>query len=302
MAPTAQRYAARAIELWLAEAHMAEAQLRPDAADGEKGGIAPPRPPRHAPRRLAVHGRRGHQPPRALDGQRREHGWVARRREQQRRGRGVAAARHGPYHRVQPAHGQVRHSPPPAEGAPSLSPPHARSPPPPLRSPRIQSLSLELGCGLSSRGVPIEDSWKGEILPDFLFLGDRVTASDLDRLTTLRITHILNCTEDVSNFFETSSPHLRYLRIPVNDRSEAAAEMASHFPRCVEFLDECRACGGRALVHCRAGVSRSATIVIGYLMQLHRWDLKSSLHYVDKRRFVQPNSGFIQFLVGLEKE
>ena len=174
--------------------------------------------------------------------------------------------------------------------------------PSPLRSPRIQNLSLELGCGLSSRGVPIEDSWKGEILPDFLFLGDRVTASDLDRLTTLRITHILNCTEDVSNFFETSSPHLRYLRIPVNDRSEAAAEMASHFPRCVEFLDECRACGGRALVHCRAGVSRSATIVIGYLMQLQRWDLKASLHYVDKRRFVQPNSGFIQFLVGLEKE
>ena len=80
------------------------------------------------------------------------------------------------------------------------------------------------------RGVNLEDSWKGEILPGFLFLGDRcakrlcipcqpalgnvtpwrgaalsVTASDMDRLTTLEVTHIVNATEDVANFFEGSS-------------------------------------------------------------------------------------------------
>jgi len=55
------------------------------------------------------------------------------------------------------------------------------------RSPRIQSLSLELGsCSAHTRFL--EDSWRGEILPDFLFLGDRVTASDQDRLQALRIT------------------------------------------------------------------------------------------------------------------
>ena len=69
-------------------------------------------------------------------------------------------------------------------------------------SPRIQSLSLEIGASPTQRGVALEDSWKGEILDGFLFLGDRVTASDADRLETLRITHVLNATEDVSNFFE----------------------------------------------------------------------------------------------------
>ena len=153
------------------------------------------------------------------------------------------------------------------------------------------------------RGVNLEDSWKGEILPGFLFLGDRVTASDMDRLTTLEVTHILNATEDVSNFFEGSS-HLKYMRCPIKDRSEAASDIATHFDACVDFINDARASNGarrpslpppsplptptpsptqpqpqphpphpptprmagRALVHCRAGVSRSATVVIGYLM------------------------------------
>ncbi|KAL1522198.1 hypothetical protein AB1Y20_021836 [Prymnesium parvum] len=174
---------------------------------------------------------------------------------------------------------------------------------PRLGSPRIQSLNLELLSSPpgSARAVTLEESWKGEILPDFLFLGDRVTASDIDRLRTLRITHIINATEDISNFFEDESPRLAYLRCPIKDRSDAAAEMGEYFPRCASFLDECHRCGGRALVHCRAGVSRSATIVIGYLMHSKRWDLKTSVRHVDSCKFVQPNSGFIEFLLGLER-
>ena len=171
-------------------------------------------------------------------------------------------------------------------------------------SPRIQSLSLEIGASPTQRGVALEDSWKGEILDGFLFLGDRVTASDADRLETLRITHVLNATEDVSNFFEGAEAMpagLRYHRCPVKDRSDAAAEMREHFPACVEFLDGCAAGGGRALVHCRAGVSRSATLVLGYLMHHKRWDLKTCLRHVDSRRFIQPNSGFIEFLRELEQ-
>jgi predicted protein tyrosine phosphatase len=171
---------------------------------------------------------------------------------------------------------------------------------PRLGSPGIQSLSLELSSGPgSARGASLEDSWKGEILENFLFLGDRVTASDMDRLTTLQITHIVNATEDVSNFFENCG-HLQYLRCAIKDRSEAASEIAQHFPKCVEFINGCRASGGRTLVHCRAGVSRSATVVIGYLMVHCHWDLKTALRHVDERRFVQPNSGFIDWLIELE--
>jgi len=146
-----------------------------------------------------------------------------------------------------------------------------------------------------------EDSWRGEILDGFLFLGDRVTASDSDRLGALGITHILNATDDISNFY-SGSPHLHYHRCPVKDRSESAPDMALAFPDCMRFIDSCEAVSGRILIHCRAGISRSATIVIGYLMQSKKWDLRTALHFVDARRFVRASTvmgGFprVKFLV-----
>lgn len=167
----------------------------------------------------------------------------------------------------------------------------------------------------------------------------QVTASDRDRLKTLQITHILNATEDVSNFFEQEVPSLQYFRCAIKvrrpsprvwlagragphrrplpppvrshphpratarasqDHTAAADELRAQFAACAEFLESCRASGGRALVHCRAGVSRSATIVIAYLIHKERWDLKKALSHVDSRRFVQPNSGFIDFLLQFE--
>jgi len=47
------------------------------------------------------------------------------------------------------------------------------------------------------------------------------------------------------------------------------------------------------LVHCFAGVSRSATIVIAYLMQEHGLTLTDALMHVRKQRyFINPNDGF----------
>lgn len=43
-------------------------------------------------------------------------------------------------------------------------------------------------------------------------------------------------------------------------------------------------------------------MVIGYLMVSKRWPLKRALQHVDSCRFVQPNSGFMQFLINKEKD
>jgi hypothetical protein len=56
----------------------------------------------------------------------------------------------------------------------------------------------------------------------------------------------------------------------------------------------------RVYVHCMAGVSRSATIVIGYLISRHKMTVDSAhAHVKGKRRCVYPNSGFRRALVQL---
>ena len=55
------------------------------------------------------------------------------------------------------------------------------------------------------------------------------------------------------------------------------------------------------LVHCGAGVSRSATLAIGYLMRRERWSAQAALDLVRSRRsLVAPNGGFWRALCALE--
>lgn len=62
------------------------------------------------------------------------------------------------------------------------------------RSPRTQAPRLEIGENgpiptdlEGSRSADLQNSWKGEIMPGFLYLGDRMTASDMDRLATMEV-------------------------------------------------------------------------------------------------------------------
>lgn len=63
------------------------------------------------------------------------------------------------------------------------------------------------------------------------------------------------------------------------------------------------------MVHCVAGISRSATIVIGYLMKVNRYSvekvisdlIKALLKVKKKRSIVNPNKGFMMELREFEK-
>ena len=62
-----------------------------------------------------------------------------------------------------------------------------------------------------------------------------------------------------------------------------------------------REAGSKILVHCRYGISRSASTVIAYLMKKKGWNMADTLDYVVKRRdIVQPNPGFTNQLITYE--
>ena len=69
---------------------------------------------------------------------------------------------------------------------------------------------------------------------------------------------------------------------------------------CLRFIDEGQ---GGTLVVCTAGMSRSATICIAYMMKYRGYSYDQAFALAKKARFyVNPNSGFIEYLKSFEKE
>lgn len=48
--------------------------------------------------------------------------------------------------------------------------------------------------------------------------------------------------------------------------------LLDHFPLCFNFIDENRKLTN-VMVHCYAGISRSATVILGYMMKHFDWNL-----------------------------
>ena len=70
-------------------------------------------------------------------------------------------------------------------------------------------------------------------------------------------------------------------------------DIAATFEESIDFIKTAKEMGGRILVHCIAGVSRSSSVVLAYLMKEEGWDLYTAYEYAKKRRFiVKPNKGF----------
>ncbi|XP_008839988.1 dual specificity protein phosphatase 5 [Nannospalax galili] len=136
-----------------------------------------------------------------------------------------------------------------------------------------------------------------EILP-FLYLGSAYHASKCEFLANLHITALLNVSRRTS---ETCMTHLHYKWIPVEDSH--TADISSHFQEAIDFIDCVREKGGKVLVHCEAGVSRSPTICMAYLMKTKQFHLKEAFDYVKQRRsMISPNFGFMGQLLQYESE
>lgn len=73
--------------------------------------------------------------------------------------------------------------------------------------------------------------------------------------------------------------------------------------RSLSAPDAVKDCRGRVLVHCQAGISRSATICLAYLMMKKRVRLEEAFEFVKQRRsIISPNFSFMGQLLQFESQ
>ncbi|CAF0840724.1 unnamed protein product [Adineta steineri] len=137
------------------------------------------------------------------------------------------------------------------------------------------------------------------VLDNFLFLGNIQHATNRDLLQKFDIKHILNVCD--LRLGQTIHENFNVIHIPMPD--EPRTNIKQHFDRTNELLHGIYEKQERCLVHCAAGVSRSATIVLAYLMKYHHNTLKEAFYYlIEKRPQVWPNEGFLLQLIRYETE
>jgi len=126
----------------------------------------------------------------------------------------------------------------------------------------------------------------------FCFVASVDVASDEAVLQKHDITHILSTTSMKLEYFPG---RFSYEHVPIDDLP--STDITKNFEECFSFINEALLSGGKVLVHCMAGVSRSATIVIAYVMKSKAMDFKQAFDHVKScRPAICPNEGFLNQL------
>ena len=134
---------------------------------------------------------------------------------------------------------------------------------------------------------------------DGLHIGDANDAGNKGVLQAKNISVVVNCTKTLPNHFETESG-VHYLRVPIDDLP--SQDITPFFESTFAFLDEHLSKGEAVLVHCMAGISRSVTIVIAYLMRKKGLKFQEAFALVRSRRHrADPSLRFSIALLNLEK-
>ncbi|XP_054160703.1 uncharacterized protein LOC128958794 [Oppia nitens] len=128
-------------------------------------------------------------------------------------------------------------------------------------------------------------------IEDHLWLGNMCAAFDPKQLLANNVRSVLSVFDDHWKEDNRSS-EITYKQIWVDDvpREEMLTHMTTD---AFEFIRQAQESGQGILVHCHMGYSRSATVVIGYLMQKYKKPFNETIRMVQKQREIGPNEGFI---------
>jgi protein-tyrosine phosphatase len=145
----------------------------------------------------------------------------------------------------------------------------------------------------------------------FLFLGNADAAKDLALLKRHGITHIVTAAfnpDDPKESVGAEYPaEFTYHEVQIIDSSDT--DLRPHLGPCADFIRDAKQVpANRVFVHCKMGTSRSASLLLFYMMRDEGYSLRNALLHVMHERsakpdapYTHPNRGFMAMLIEQEK-
>ncbi|KZT04653.1 phosphatases II [Laetiporus sulphureus 93-53] len=146
--------------------------------------------------------------------------------------------------------------------------------------------------------TPLDDfhPQASEIVPG-LFVCDIYTATSPAVVRGLGITHVASVIKHDCPRFPKPMQHVW---VPIDDSRQA--ELLGHLDFVVEWIAQALEQKGQVMVHCVWGMSRSASVVIAYLMAVEKMPFDIACkHVISRRKVVRPNSAFMRQLKAYEQ-
>ncbi|XP_010891869.2 serine/threonine/tyrosine-interacting-like protein 1 [Esox lucius] len=137
-----------------------------------------------------------------------------------------------------------------------------------------------------------------ELLPGQLYLGDYKQAINPDVLKDLKLSALVNVSEDSSHVFEKGSPTILH----INVADSVVADLFSSFERISVFIGSCLNTGSAVLIFSNNGISRCSAVAMGFLLHHFKYTLRESWeHVLQCKTNIRPNRGFVQQLSDWEQ-
>jgi atypical dual specificity phosphatase len=140
------------------------------------------------------------------------------------------------------------------------------------------------------------------IMNNFIYLGGVHSIRNPFQLRQLGITHVLNTAKGLKlDLNALLANNIKLCCLHAKDKKSYNIRM--DFEKAFAFINEAAAQRGRILINCKRGASRSATILIAYLMCAFRLSFLDAFAYVfSLRPHIRPNEGFLLQLKLFEQE
>ncbi|NXK56034.1 DS13B phosphatase, partial [Chauna torquata] len=146
------------------------------------------------------------------------------------------------------------------------------------------------------------DNHVDQVWPN-IYLGDAWAARSKTTLQSLNITHILNAADGPYSI-NTGAKYYKDLQIEyfgVEAFDDPSFDLSIFFYEAANFIGKAlNTSGGKVFVHCAMGVSRSASLVLAFLMIRENMTLVDALKTVSSHRDICPNTGFLSQLRDLD--